>query len=682
MPQVSYPGVYIQEVASGVRTITSVSTSITAFVDFFREGPMNQAVEIFGLSDFARIFGPMDARSEASYAIQQFFLNGGSTALVVRCASGAGATPLAAASAQLRGVSLAAPELLTLTAASEGAWGNTLRAVVDHRTSDPTRFFNLTITRHASNAKDAQVLTQERFLGVTREAGHPRNVAAVLASDSHLARATITNAGTAGPPAANGTTSGALPTAQPALQNLLDSLRCVQPPPAPPNPLVPRRLRVQVGGGSVFQATLPTWGAGEVQTLAQLATRLETALRTAVDTTAANEPTPPALTGATVNVVNNERLVITAGSDPARNLQDTLVFTNAAGPADNAAATLLLFGAGAVVNVQAYPLGATVPATPSTLAFVAGTVGADGEAPNADELVGAVADANDRGIYALRRVDLFNLLCIPRAANLADAQMRQVVEKSIAFCEAQRAFYLVDLPEGVNEPAEVRDWLDAHGNFRSRNSALFFPRVRIADPLAEYRVRSFGNSGTLAGVFARTDSDRGVWKAPAGIEATLRGLDDLDYRLTDAENGSLNPLAINALRAFPIYGLVSWGARTLDGADAIGSEWKYIPVRRLALMLEESLFRGTKWVVFEPNDEPLWARVRLNIGAYMNSLFRQGAFQGTTPKDAYFVKCDAETTTQDDRNKGIVNIEVGFAPLKPAEFVVIKIQQIAGDIQV
>ena len=150
--------------------------------------------------------------------------------------------------------------------------------------------------------------------------------------------------------------------------------------------------------------------------------------------------------------------------------------------------------------------------------------------------------------------------------------------------------------------------------------------------------------------------------------------------MTDKQNGTLNVLGINCLRIFPINGKVVWGARTLDGADAIGSEWKYVPIRRLALNLEESLFRGTKWVVFEPNDEPLWANIRLNINAFMNSLFRQGAFQGTDPKDAYFVKVDSETTTQDDRNKGIVNIMVGFAPLKPAEFVVIRIQQMKGDL--
>jgi phage tail sheath protein FI len=140
----------------------------------------------------------------------------------------------------------------------------------------------------------------------------------------------------------------------------------------------------------------------------------------------------------------------------------------------------------------------------------------------------------------------------------------------------------------------------------------------------------------------------------------------------------LNVQAINCIRTFPVYGTVVWGARTLQGHDDRGSEWKYIPVRRLALFIEESLFRGTQWVVFEPNDEPLWAQIRLNVGTFLHGLFRQGAFQGQTPREAYFVKCDRETTTQDDINRGIVNIVVGFAPLKPAEFVIIKIQQMAG----
>ena len=135
------------------------------------------------------------------------------------------------------------------------------------------------------------------------------------------------------------------------------------------------------------------------------------------------------------------------------------------------------------------------------------------------------------------------------------------------------------------------------------------------------------------------------------------------------------------IRSFPVYGIVSWGARTLEGADVLASEWKYVPVRRTALYLEESLFRGLKWVVFEPNDEPLWAQIRLNVGAFMQNLFRQSAFQGRTAREAYFVKCDSETTTQADIDLGIVNILVGFAPLKPAEFVVLRIQQLAGQIE-
>ena len=187
--------------------------------------------------------------------------------------------------------------------------------------------------------------------------------------------------------------------------------------------------------------------------------------------------------------------------------------------------------------------------------------------------------------------------------------------------------------------------------------------------------------GTVAGLYARTDGNRGVWKAPAGTDANLTGVVSLATTLTDGENGSLNPLGVNCLRTFPVYGAVCWGARTLRGADQLTSEYKHVPVRRLALYLEESLYRGTQWVVFEPNDEPLWAQIRLNIGAFMNTLFRQGAFQGSSPREAYLVKCDRETTTQDDINRGVVNILVGFAPLKPAEFVVISIQQLAGQIQ-
>jgi uncharacterized protein len=233
----------------------------------------------------------------------------------------------------------------------------------------------------------------------------------------------------------------------------------------------------------------------------------------------------------------------------------------------------------------------------------------------------------------------------------------------------------------VNTPAAAADWKSSGLGVTGKDAAADFPRLRLPDPLNDYQPRTFAPSGVIAGLFARIDANRGIWKAPAGTEATLVGVQGPVYKLNDAENGLLNPLGLNCLRTFPNYGNLSWGARTLDGADALASEWKYVPVRRLALYIEESLFRGSKWIVFEPNDEPLWAQIRLNFGAFMHGLFRQGAFQGKTPREAYLVKCDKDTTTQDDINRGIVNILVGFAPLKPAEFVFIKIQQLAGQIQ-
>ena len=215
------------------------------------------------------------------------------------------------------------------------------------------------------------------------------------------------------------------------------------------------------------------------------------------------------------------------------------------------------------------------------------------------------------------------------------------------------------------------------------NGAAYFPRLKLPDPLNGYQMRTFAPCGVVAGLYSRTDVARGVWKAPAGTEARLIDVQGAAYLLTDSENGVLNPLGLNCFRTFPVFGTVSWGARGLWPALSRrpASEWKYIPVAPWRSFLEESLYRGLKWVVFEPNDESLWSQIRLNVGAFMHNLFRQGAFQGKTPRDAYFVKCDKETTTQNDINLGIVNIVVGFAPLKPAEFVIIKIQQMAGQIQ-
>ncbi len=272
------------------------------------------------------------------------------------------------------------------------------------------------------------------------------------------------------------------------------------------------------------------------------------------------------------------------------------------------------------------------------------------------------------------RIDIFNIVCVP---GLTDGSTISTLQ---GHCRDKRAFLIVDAPE-TETVATVTGSLSNITGADATNAAFYFPWVRAPDPLQQGAVRAFPPCGYVAGIYARTDSRRGVWKAPAGSDASLNGAVGLAVQMSDPENGQLNPRAINCLRTLPVYGTVVWGARTLHGDNDRGSEWKYIPVRRLALFIEESLFRGTQWVVFEPNDEPLWSQIRLNVGAFMQNLFRQGAFQGSSPRDAYFVKCDSETTTQNDINLGIVNILVGFAPLKPAEFVVIKIQQMAGQVE-
>jgi phage tail sheath protein FI len=321
--------------------------------------------------------------------------------------------------------------------------------------------------------------------------------------------------------------------------------------------------------------------------------------------------------------------------------------------------------------------GALPADRPAAGTYTASTGGADGLAPVLADYQG---DEDDKtGIYALRKADLFNMLVIPPPTPGGDVPVGLWVDAA-AFCFDHRAMLLVDAPGGAKVD-DVAGWVTGTAGLTGtemRNAAVYFPRIRHSDPLRGGTTGDFAPGGAVAGTFARTDGSRGVWKAPAGIEAGLAGVVGLTTPLTDGENGRLNPAGVNCLRTFRGVGTVVWGARTLRGADVLADEYKYVPVRRLALFLEETLYRNTQWVVFEPNDEPLWSQIRASVGAFMQDLFRRGAFQGQTPRDAFFVRCDSDTTTQYDIDRGIVNISVGFAPLKPAEFVIIGIQQQAA----
>lgn len=504
----TYPGVYIEEIPSGVRTITGVATSITAFIGRALRGSVDDPVRIQSFSDFTRQFGGLWNKSTMSYAVQQYFLNGGQDAIIVRVQNGATTATITLGT-------------LELEASSPGEWGKTLRATVDFLTKDPSNpdLFNLTIQQFenaSSSTEPGEVVATETL----------------------------------------------------------------------------RNLSISEDSSKFYKKVIE-----EESVLVEVATPLTAR--------------PP------------------EGS------------ANATG-------------------------------------------GGDGNEITDDQISADGLQANRQGLYALDKADLFNLLCIPPLTRETDVGIDTTLAKAAKYCKDKRAMLIVDPPSTWNTIATAVTGIDAVrsalGANNATNVAVYFPRLKMADPLQENRTQEFVPCGAVAGIFARTDTQRGVWKAPAGIDASFAGVREFSYKMNDGENGRLNPIGLNCLRVFPVYGQVVWGARTLAGADQLGSEWKYVPVRRFALFLEESLYRGSKWVVFEPNDEPLWAQIRLNIGVFMNDLFRQGAFQGKSPAEAYFVKCDKETTTQSDINKGIVNIIVGFAPLKPAEFVIIKFQQIAGQL--
>jgi uncharacterized protein len=777
MVQVSYPGVYIQEIPSGVHTITGVATSITAFVGRAPRGDVNHPVEIFNFGDYVRIFGGLSLDSSMSYAVQQFFQNGGSDALIVRVyhkpAGGDGVATLT-----LQGGGVAAQGTLTLVTNPTDSETMTI-GTKTYTFDDPAAVAaqgKLTIASNPSGGETmtlgSKTYTFDPAAALTNADGHIAIGGSLAATQSNIVGA-INRTGTPGVDYAAAMTVNPDVSAGSFAGN--DLVLTAKTPGAAGNSIA-TTATFAVVGNHFDAATLGTTrpgansgvanvdgriviGASLANTQANIAAAIN---RTGVPGTQyaaamTIHPTVAAGAFAANKLVLTAKTVGTAGNSIATTktfaapgnvfdgatLGTTRAGVNSSGngpvlvaanpgawgnnlratvdlktrdPSDSSLFNLQIDEIDPTLAANAPPVrsekflnvsisntspqfvdkvlasrsdlvrvGTTSATRPDPAAAAAFTNGDDGQPIDDNDISDPNLEGAKEGLWALEKADLFNLLCIPPLSlNDGDDINGQTRSAADAYCTKRRALFVVDPLSDWDKPSDLTAPTGVDGSIfglaRSPNSALFFPRLISPDPLRDGQLEAFVPCGVMAGVMARTDASRGVWKAPAGIEATLSGVSDLTLNMTDDDNGHLNPLGINCLRSFPVIGRVSWGARTLEGADQLASEWKYIPIRRLALMIEESLFRGTKWVVFEPNDEPLWANIRLNVGAYMMSLFRQGAFQGTSPKDAFFVKCDAETTTQNDRNNGIVNIVVGFAPLKPAEFVVISIQQIAGQL--
>ncbi len=797
----TYPGVYVQEVPSGVRTITGVATSTTLFVGSSSDGPVNEPRLCLKYTEFARTFSEdLLGDHHLPRYLRLFFQNGGTQAWVMRIAHGYASSAISLLAEGTPGAP--GPAVLALQARSPGVRGDSIRAVVDYNTDQPESTFNLEVFRWATDSSGAPMREGgELWRNLSMDPGSSLYAVDVISQQSKLVTASLLG----GPlTPLNGVSLGMYPVVYDAtnLADFFAQWKKVLGATAPANS--GRKFQVSVGGRAYVTVDL---SAIDVRTFASKAT-LQAAIKTAVldAYTRANAPIPagdidvsfvdaatpnPAQTPSLLELVGNAKDVTvvaaadndlalplmlgaaqggvevssygayrpaangysyalsTGGANPAAAVRplfgltyadvatltldgqaiapprppgmaptDALYMSDhaggrkglrnwllalaggvnaaaavappnapfpwragvwgyrlallrtagvdnavaAAGPTSAASATL---GNGFIANVRAYSLGTSGAGSYQT----GGAGGHDGTAPQP-------ADYDAAYQIADREIDLFNLLCLPPDKTGDD--MTSLWGPASSFCQKRRAFLLMDPPGSwVDVQTAQLHVADLRIGLVKDYAAVFYPRLTV---LEDGRQQQVGPAAAIAGLMARIDGSRGVWKASAGVEADVRGIVGVERRFSDDENGVLNPKAINTVRVFP-NGIVNWGARTMDGDDAFQSDYKYIPVRRLALFIEESLYRGLKWVVFEPNDEPLWAQIRLNVGSFMNSLFRKGAFQGAKPADAYFVRCSAETTLPDDRNRGIVNIWVGFAPLKPAEFVILYLQQMAGQIQ-
>ena len=711
----TYPGVYIEEISSGVRTIVGVATSITAFIGRAQRGPVNEPTTINGFADFERMFGGLWNESRLGFAVRDFFLNGGGQAVIVRLfnptfasfedqeKARAAAQAVATAAANVVGdttqldeakakavndAAKAKADEYNAKSALEKAAAQAILAAVnsaakkDAKTGDVVKAINdavdnvkaaaQAVATAAANVAGDKSLGEAKAKDINDKAkAKAEEYKDKSEVEKAAAQAMLTTVNATATKEANADTvvgainegvNGAAPAAKARLtvgkKNQLQLEAAYEGKWG--NNL---RARVDYERPYELPTSFEAFGIGETH-LFNLTVRDMKTGSTEVFRNVTVKPGPRTVD----KTLENESKLVRVVSKP-----DDIPENSDAALTKQEKGTIPLFSNKRSVEV-------TIKAS-------------DGVQLTGNSFTGPGMEGEGKGLYALEKLfardGLFNLLCIPPYKfDIPSGDVEtDLLEKAAAYCEKRRAMLLIDPPSSWKTKTDARDNFVGAGSqeypsIRSKNAAIFFPRLIQANPLRDNQMEEFVPCGAVAGIFARTDVQRGVWKAPAGIEATLVGVPKLSVPMTNEENGELNPLGINCLRAFPATGRIVWGSRTLRGADQLADEWKYIPVRRTALFIEESLYRGTQWVVFEPNDEPLWAQIRLNVGAFMQNMFRQGAFQGTTPREAYFVKCDKETTIQNDINLGIVNIVVGFAPLKPAEFVIIKLQQMAGQIEV
>ncbi len=642
MPSYLHPGVYIEEIPSGSKPIEGVATSNAVFAGYTTQGPIGEARLIHKWDDYVDSYGGIRSETDAmGLAINTFYLNGGQAAYIARLASGALAAKNAAASILGRlGGTAAAVNVLKVTASSEGLWGNGLRVRVI--TGSDGRRFTLKV---GVVAADGSVAIAEVYSDLCMDDSDTNYAVTVINRSSRLIKLDLSDELKSSPAtyyqfgtSVSGDLTGI------AWTNVHEGVT----------------LSLNIDNLGLRTITLAEV-AGGYTTSTKVRDELQRCIRALGSSNAYQN--------ANVGFAAN-RLTITSGTQGA----DSSVVVR---PGE--LATLLklgVAGGGAetfgAADVVPRTMGTTGPSDPPMNGAVPLAGGNDGSAPGLPDY--------QAFFTRLKKVRDASIIVLPGQSLPADGSGNTVIDAAIAHAEdTKNRMVIIDPAQGVE--LDQASKANALITTTSTYAAMYYPWAKVRNPFYNVDTNpsapvtlSVGPSSIAAGVWARIDGTRGVWKAPAGVETGLRGLVGLEYVVDDGDQDQLNPLGVNCLRRFPNYGSVVWGTRSLS--TKANPEWRYVPVRRTAIFIEESLYNGIQWAVFEPNDHRLWGSLRANIGGFMNGLFRAGAFQGEKASDAYFVRCGlGDTMTQDDIDRGQVIAIVGFAPLKPAEFVIVRIQQ-------
>lgn len=630
MPTYLHPGVYIEEIPSGAKPIEGVSTSTAAFVGYTTKGPVNVPVLIFKFDDYVRRFGGLRSLGQEAegdpmgFSVKAFFQNGGTKAYIVRLAQDDVGNPLAAAVGYL-GVPGNTDDVVEVSAVNEGSWGNGLIVKTTPKESDPT-LYTVGVGREDDRG-DFSVL--ESFGDVSFDDQSPRFIEGVINGVSENVKVAIEDRGDVTIPDESflGTlTSGDLSGLDLDFTGVSAGDRTMQ---------------LSLDGTTGFSVVLPD---NDFASLDDVAAEIQSLVRTGASAERRTDFTA---------VAEDDTLVLTSGT----RAEDSSVAASGV-----LATTLELTGGGEVAKTGAESV--------SDLDETELSGGGDGEP--ADD------SAYDAVFTAFEKIRDISILCLPGKAWDSDGQ--PVIQSAVAHAEKMKSRMVVVDPPPDTELTTEKNVTDL-GLPTSTYSVLYYPWVKVANPFFDAEDNPgvpttllVPPNGYAAGMWSKIDGRRGVWKAPAGVETALLGLSGAQYVVEDAEQDQLNPLGVNALRRLPGFGNVIWGSRTLS--TKANPEWRYVPVRRTAIFIEQSIYGGIQWAVFEPNDHRLWSALRLNTEAFMDGLFRSGAFQGQKASDAYFVRCGlGDTMTQDDIDRGQVIVIVGFAPLKPAEFVIVRIQQ-------